>query len=122
MITNDELDHLEALANAATSGPWTTGPCNAAGEVWVYAHRRPLCEPLQSLMRRLKGRLLLLFRIRHDSNADCVLHETSEEREKRFWQQKAADAAFIVASRNTMPRLIRALRLQQTPEVQNAQS
>lgn len=79
------LDELEALARAATPGPWVAEPKTAAGNVWVQ--RKPTqhgalkdCEPLFSV------------------------------RDEQSYKQREADARFIAAAREAVPFLCRELR------------
>lgn len=90
---------IRALLDAATSGPWNTGPETAAGRVWVYAKWRPLCEPQEWFQK--------MFTIR--GQQDWIPGETRDAKDARLWKQKQQDAAFIAASPENMRYLLDAL-------------
>lgn len=75
-----ELAAIWAVTDAATEGPWRAEPNTGAGRVWVQIGRQRHdadCEPL--------------FRVRGGPS----------------YEQRAADAAFIVEARSAMPRLLK---------------
>lgn len=77
-----ELAAIRATTAAATEGPWRAEPNTGAGRVWVQIGRSRHdadCEPL--------------FRVRGGPS----------------YEQREADAAFIVAARSGVPRLLTAV-------------
>lgn len=87
-----ELAAIRERERAATRGPWRLEPNTGAGRVWVQIGARPHeadCEPL--------------FRVR-------TLRPTFRpEDQQREYRQRGADAAFIVAARSDIPRLLAAV-------------
>lgn len=108
-LTEDELKELEELADAATPGPWDSGPETAAGSVWVYHMGSPIFEPLRFIAGIL-GKLPL-FRVRSDTYTYQEWSPSEiDPKQDRFWKQKEADAAFVAASRGAVPKLIAEVR------------
>ena len=77
-----ERDAIRATTDAATEGPWRAEPNTGAGRVWVQIGRQ-----------------------RHDADCEPLFNV----RGGAEYAQREADAAFIVAARSAMPRLLAAV-------------
>ena len=107
----DNLDALLALEAKATPGPWEHGPETGAGSVWVYKHGSPLAEPEspRGWLRSLKGRVKLFMMRKRVVYGHYGLRDApplSGNLGDPVWAQQEANAALIVAARNSLRPLV----------------
>jgi len=84
-ITDSELDRLEALASAATPGPWHDDQGS-----WVYSSNPDACRAFAMMNAEDTARFYV---------GACIGESMG-----------TADAAFIAASRSAVPKLIAEVR------------
>lgn len=109
-MTQDELDRLEALANAATSGPWCVwdGPqyvgggedlCIGAGKKWLANMDHRFCASIRDAT----------FGPR-ECDPDTMTCDICTIDAGKITEEERANAAFIAAARDAVPALVAEVR------------
>lgn len=99
-MTNDELDRLEALCNAATRGPWYDHNTDDEMHMNAYAVSTSPVEPCVDTDERINDHAIIVaITLLQTPRVVC----TSDGRYEQ-------NAAFIAAARTALPALIAELR------------
>jgi hypothetical protein len=107
-MTNEEIDALEQLVNAATPAPWllTTINANPRGlamyQQIIRATDTGLLGGVPAPKITMQVQFVGGYKTRYASDGDILAHEPSDQ--IRF------DAAFVAAARQAIPELIKDLR------------
>lgn len=108
-MTPQRIEEIRTITDAATRGPWGTGPTTLAGDVWVYSYSGPVMQPNNPNSNNGDGFLALFKRFcgigSMRSDFDNCFGDVSTRR-SRWWEACQNNASFIAMARTAVPELL----------------